>query len=263
MSSLIPLFDSQPEPHAGAAPQILQLYQHLEMFSEGDPPANALFVLGRSVGIAPDQNGLWRSELLIIDPPPNLDTRFRLEGDVAVLLTLEDPQDGVRNTAPAPGLAKVQTIAGGEAHVRLGEHFLDIYSQQQGAVVHLPATGVLLGGVYGSDAVPPRLAANSNGAEELDTLRLIARLLKGRHFQLYIPRIGALCRDKLAVMERLAADVAYLHGLRRVLPALAQRGEPWESVEIIAASLLPVSMQSPAAQAMHRANLRTLLAVES
>lgn len=254
MPSLIPLFDLPTGPTSGGGAHILQLYQDLELFSEGEPPANALFVLGRSLGYAPDQAGLWRDQLLIVDPPPDLHARFRLEGDVAVLFTELRPDAELE----AAGLARVQTIPGGVAHIRLGEHFLDIYSQQAGAVVHLPALGILLGGVYGSDVVPPRLAAGADGNEALDTLRLIARILKSHHFQLYIPRIGSLVEDKLTIMERLAADVAYLHGLRRVVPALAQRGEPWEVVETAGASLLPSAMQTPAARAIHTANLRAL-----
>jgi hypothetical protein len=254
MPSLIPLFDLPPGSAAGSGPRILQLFQDLELFSEGEPSANVLFVLGRSWGYAPDQTGLWRDQLLIIDPPDDLYARFRLEGDVAVLFTEERSGD----EATLEGLARVQTLPGGLAHIRLGEHFLDIYSQSAGSVVHLPALGILLGGVYGSDVVPPRLVAGSDGEDALDTLRLIARILKSHHFQLYIPHIGSLCEDKLRIMERLAADVAYLHGLRRVILALAQRGEAWETVEAAGASLLPAAMQTPAAQAVHSANLRTL-----
>lgn len=254
MPSLIPLFDTSPGSARGAGPRILQLYQDLELFSEGDPPANALFVLGRSLGVVPDQVGLWREQLLIVDPPMELRDRFRLEGDVAVLFT--EVRGG--ESEPATGAARVQTMPGGLAHIRLGEHFLDIYSQQAGSVVHLPALGIVLGGVYGSDVVPPRLAAGSNGEDALDTLRLIARILKTHHFQLYIPHIGSLAEDKLAIMERLAADVAYIHGLRRVVPALVQRREPWDAVEAVSASLLPASMQTPAARAIHTDNLRTL-----
>lgn len=254
MPSLIPLFDVPSGPPSGAGPRILQLYQDLELFSEGAPPANALFVLGRSLGVVPDQVGLWRDQLLVVDPPSNLETRFRLEGDVAVLYTIQ----GTSEPDAPGGFARVQTMAGGVAHIRIGEQFLDIYSQRGGAVVNLPAIGVLLGGTYGSDVAPPRLAAGSNGEEELDTLRLIARILKGQHFQLYIPHMGAIVQDKLAVMERLAADVAYLHGLRRVVPALVERGESWETVEAVGESLLPATMQSSAAKAVHTANLRTL-----
>jgi disulfide bond formation protein DsbB len=184
----------------------------------------------------------------------DLEARFRLEGDVAVLYT---GQKANEQAAPG-GLARVQTMAGGVAHIRIGEQFLDIYSQRAGAVIHLPAIGVLLGGTYGSDVVPPHLAAGSDGEDELDTLRLIARILKGHHFQLYIPHTGAMVQDKLAVMERLAADVAYLHGLRRVIPALVERGESWEMIDAVGESLLPAAMQSAAARAVHTANLRTL-----
>ena len=254
MPSLIPLFDVPSGPSSGTGPRILQLYQDLELFSEGDPPANSLFVLGRSLGVVPDQVGLWRDQLLVVDPPLDLEARFRLEGDVAVLYT---GQKANEQDAPG-GLARVQTMAGGVAHIRIGEQFLDIYSQRAGAVIHLPAIGVLLGGTYGSDVVPPHLAAGSDGEDELDTLRLIARILKGHHFQLYIPHTGAMVQDKLAVMERLAADVAYLHGLRRVIPALVERGESWEMIDAVGESLLPAAMQSAAARAVHTANLRTL-----
>jgi hypothetical protein len=253
MPSLIPLFDLPADPQSAGGPRILQLYQDLELFSEGDPPANAIFVLGRTVGVVPDQVGLWRDQLLVIDPPHDLETRFRLDGDVAVLFTAAD-EPAVAGGGPA----RVQTMAGGVAHIRIGEHFLDVYSQRAGAIVHLPAIGMLLGGVYGSDAVPPRLAAGSDGEEELETLRLIARILKSSHFQLFAPRVGTLVQDKLQVMERLAADVAYLHGLRRVIPALVQRGESFDLVETVGESLLPGHLQTDAAKAVHAGNLRVL-----
>ena len=87
-------------------------------------------------------------------------------------------------------------MAGGVAHIRIGEHFLDVYSQQAGAIVHLPAIGVLLGGVYGSDVVPPQIAAGSDGEEELDTLRLIARLLKAHTFNSTCPTSEQWCRTR-------------------------------------------------------------------
>jgi hypothetical protein len=273
MPSLIPLFDLSAGPPGGAGPRILQLYQDLELFSEGDPPANSLFVLGRALNPDPsglsNSGGLWRDQLLVVDPPSNLEARFRLEGDIAVLETwpAQDPAPGAASGSPAellgsrapvPNLPHVQTVPGGVAHIRVGEHFLDIYSQRAGSIVHLPAIGVLLGGVYGGDVTPPRLAPGSDGEEELDALRLIARILKTHHFQLYIPRLGTMVGDKLQIMERLAADVAYLHGLRRVIPALVARGEPWELVETVGASLLPSSRQTSAAREVHTANLRTL-----
>jgi hypothetical protein len=273
MPSLIPLFDLPASPQEGGGPRILQLYQDLELFSEGEPQANSLFVLGRALNPDPGglsgPGGLWRDQLLVVDPPANLEARFRLEGDIAVLETWpaqdsatgaapRGPAELLGGRAPARNLPHVQTVPGGVAHIRVGEHFLDIYSQRVGSIVHLPAIGVLLGGVYGSDVTPPRLAPGSDGEEELDALRLIARILKTHHFQLYLPRLGTMAGDKLQVMERLAADVAYLHGLRRVIPALVARGEPWELVETVGASLLPGSMQTPAAREVHSANLRAL-----
>lgn len=246
MPSSLPLFD----PQTTNAPRILQLAQDLELLGDGDPPANSLFVLGHVPDPTPGAVALWRDQLLIVDPPADVATRFRLEGDVAVLFTGE---------VIDVDLPLVQTIAGGVAHIRIGEHFLDIYVQPAGTVVYLPATGVVLGGSLGSDVAPPRLAPGSDGGDELDTLRLIARLLKTRHFQLFIPRLGTLVTDKTAVMERLAVDVEYLHGLRRVVPGLVQRGEALETIERLATSLLPSGRRSPAAVAVHDANLRTLM----
>jgi hypothetical protein len=246
MPSSIPLFD----PQAANAPRILQLAQDLELLGDGDPPANSLFVLGHVPDMTPGTASLWRDQLLIVDPPADVTTRFRLEGDVAVLFT---------GAAFDAGLPLIQTIAGGVAHIRIGEHFLDVYVQPAGTVVYLPATGVVLGGDLGSDVVPPRLAPGSDGSDELDALRLIARLLKTRHFQLFIPRRGTLVGDKTAVMQRLAVDVEYLHGLRRVVPGLVQRGEALETIERIPGSLLPNGRRSPAAAAVHEANLCALI----
>jgi hypothetical protein len=235
MTSLIPLLDP-----AGPPPHILQLYPGLELFSAGDPAANTLFVLGQ---------GAHQPQLLLVDPPADAATRFRLEGDVAALFT------GVPNEV---GLPLVQTLAGGAGHLRIGDHFLDVYGLGTGAVVSLPAVGLVVAGDYGSDFVPPRVEAGSDGGEELETLRLLARLIKGAGFQLFVPRLGSLCNDKAAVMERLAADVGYLHGLRRVLPGLVARGEPLETVERIADSLLPEAWRTPAGLARHEMNAEAL-----
>ncbi|MFN3335723.1 MAG: hypothetical protein ACK47M_24755, partial [Caldilinea sp.] len=61
MTALIPLLDSSSQKR----PQILQLYQNLELFSEGTPASNSLFVMGQSV----DAAGRPRNHLLIVDPP--------------------------------------------------------------------------------------------------------------------------------------------------------------------------------------------------
>lgn len=244
MTALIPLL----EPHSQKRPQILQLHQDLELFSEGTPAQNSLFVLGRGV----DAVGGVRKHLLIVDPPADIADRFRLEDDVATLFT------GVR---PPVSLPQVELVSGGVAHIRVGDHFLDIYVQKAGVIGYLPAVGVLLSGDYGSDALPPRIVAGSDGGDELETLRLLARLIKHENFQLCVPHVGSTIREKTAVMERLAADVAYLHGLRRVVPGLLRRGEPLETIERIAESLLPENRQSEEAQAVHAANLSVLTGI--
>jgi hypothetical protein len=115
MPSPIPLLD----PSAAAGPRITQLYAHLELLSEGEPPANTLFIMGRD-GIPTPDALLGRSQLLVVDPPDDLITRFRLEDDAAVLFT---------GAPRSVGLPVVQTMAGGVAHLRIGDHFLDIYAQ--------------------------------------------------------------------------------------------------------------------------------------
>jgi len=244
MTSLIPLL----EPPRRTPPQILQLFQNLELFSEGEPTCNSLFVLGQSE----EQSGIARRQLLIVDPPEDIAERFRLEDDVAVIYT----GGPVRAALP-----QVELAPGGTAHVRVGEHFLDVYAQQVGAVLYLPAVGVLMSGDYASDALPPRILPGSDGSEELETLRLLARLIKSDNFQLCVPRVGATVREKPAVMERLAADVAYLHGLRRVIPGLIRRGEPLEKIEIVAESLLPTAWNSEEGRRIHDANVQALTGI--
>ncbi len=245
MTSLIPLL----EPPSQKRPQILQLYPHLELFSEGTPARNSLFVLGEQA--VPD--GTPREQLLIIDPPDDASERFTLGEAVAALYT------GDRRPAALP---QVELIRGGVAHLRVGEHFLDVYVQKAGVVVYLPTVGVLLSGDYGSDALPPRIVPGSDGGDELDTLRLLARLIKRENFQLCVPYVGSTVREKQQIMERLAGDVAYLHGLRRVVPGLLQRGEPLETIERVAESLLPADRQSEEAQAVHAANLSALTGMD-
>ena len=244
MTSPIPLL----EPPSQKRPQILQLYQDLELFSEGTPARNSLFMLGHSV----DAAGRSCDHLLIVDPPADAPERFRLEEDVAALYT------GAR---PRAALPEVELRAGGVAHLRVGDHFLDVYVQKAGVIAYLPAVGVLLSGDYASDALPPRIVAGSDGGDELETLRLLARLIKHENFQLCVPHVGTTVREKPKVMERLAADVAYLHGLRRVVPGLLARGEPLETIERIAESLLPEDRNSEAGQVVHAANLSVLTGI--
>jgi hypothetical protein len=243
--STIPLFDPAAEPGAS----ITRLYEQLELFSEGAPPRHTLFVLGRPTLAEHNPLQAAAEQLLIIDPPADLTTRFRLDGDVAVLST----------GAPIEhALPQVQTAPGGVAHVRIGAHFLDIYSQKHSNLIYLPALGILCGGGFGSDAVVPMVGAASDGSEELETLRLLAQLVKGQNFQLYIPHIGELSQDRVAVMQRLAADVAYLHELRRVLAEITQRGEPEEVLETVAPKLLPPARRNPQSEQIHQANLQSI-----
>lgn len=235
------------EPNDSAPPRISQLYAYVELLTEGDPPRNSLFVLeparGPLLGAASDR-------LLIVDPPADLTDRFRLPEETAVLLTGQEA---------APDLPLLQTVAGGVAHVRLGEQFLDVYSHTGSAVVHLPPLGVLCTGVFGSDLVPPALGQDSNGSAELDTLRLLARLVKQHHVRLQIPRIGTTAADLPSIMARLAADVQYLHNLQRVIPPLAAEQGNTAQAMAIAETLLPPPWRNSTGWPIHRANLGRLV----
>lgn len=225
---------------------ITQLHEHLELFSEGDPPRHSLFVMGRVLGQA--------DQLLVVDPPDDLNDRFSLPQQTAVLFT----------GAPRPvPVAVVETRPQSVAHVSIGQHLLDIYAQQFHRVVYLPALGIVCGGVFGSDLIAPELAEGSSGDDELETLRLLARLLKNRRVELYIPRTGSLGRDRVEVMGRLAEDVSYLHGLRRVIPAAARRGEALERIEQMAVTLLPENRRSRASWQVHEINVQRLFAASS
>lgn len=241
--SLVPL---------GAAEQgkITQLYRYLELYSEGTPPRHSLFVFAPAAG--PIDTGSGRGEedqLLIIDPPADVSSRFRVGNRTAALFT---------GAPQAIGIPLLQTQPGGVAHVRIGDHFLDIYSQRHSAIVHLPALGIICGGGFGSDSTVPRLAEDSDGSEELETLRLLARLIKQHRLSLYIPANGSETADKMVVMEQLAADVAYLHALKRVITPLAMRGESMEAVSDVAESVLPRDRRNPAALAIHTGNVDTM-----
>jgi hypothetical protein len=232
----------QPGP-AARNTKILQLYAHVELFSEGDPPANSLFIQGR----AQTPNG--GDHLLIVDPGVDAATRFRVDGQVAVIFTAE---------AVAVDLPLVHTVAGGVAHIRLGEHFVDIYSQKHGNVVVLPALGIVCSGRFGSAHTLPLLAAESDGTDELETCLLLARLLKQHHMQLFIPRSGGLIDDKALALDHLATDVSYLHSLRREIAPLAQRQEPIDRVQTQVEALLPRERATPGAETVHRANVARL-----
>lgn len=199
-------------------------------------------------------NGQPEDELLLVDPPADAVQRFKLEGRVAALFT------GAPPPAEAPGLPLVHTMPGGEAHVRVGSHLLDIYSLRAGTVVRLPALGLICAGGYGSDALLPEVAAGSDGSAELDVLRLLARLVRERTLQIFIPRCGALVAEPVAAMERLADDVAYLHGLRRVVLPLAQAGAPLAGALDLADTLLPANRRDAACRALNAANVERTFA---
>ena len=59
-------------------------------------------------------------------------------------------------------------------------------------------------------------------------------------------------------MERLAADVAYLHGLRRVVLPLAQSSAAFSQIEAVADSLLPTTRRNAFCREQNLSNLRTL-----
>ena len=240
----IPLFSLPPSPGV----KITQLYEHLELFSEGEPPRHTLFILGRPTLAERNPLQAPQDQLLIIDPPANVSTRFRVEGNVATLFT---------GPAIETGFPLLQTETGGVAHIRIGAHYLDLYSQHHSTVIHLPAVGVLCGGPFGSAVVPPTIAATADGTDELATLRLLAGLIKGRRLQLYIPAVGELGREIVETMGRLAADVAYLHELRRVISPLVARGESAEVIETIAPTLLPSRWRANGEQ-LHLTNLQHL-----
>jgi hypothetical protein len=235
---------------SAAGAKITQLFAQLELFSEGEPPAHTLFVQGQPT--LAEQRDLLQptpEQLLLIDPPSDVAVRFRLPADTAALFT----------SAPnAVALPLVQTKADGVAHLRIGQHFLDLYAQPTSVIIYLPALGILCGGDFGSDAILPSVATGSTGEAELGVLRLLVHLTKQRRFQLYIPRMGTLSGNRIEVIERLAADVAYLHGLRRVALPLAQQGAAFSQIETVADSLLPPTRRTTACQRQNLQNLRTL-----
>ncbi len=221
--------------------RITQLHRHLELLSEGEPPRHSLFVLEQEPGQA--------ERLLLIDPPGDVAERFTLPPQVLTLAT----SPGIR-VAGQP----VRLTLGQVAHVRVGEHLLDIHARPGRAVVLFPALGILVGGDFGSDLALPALAPGSDGAEELEVLRLLARLVKERERLLYIPRVGSLSEDKITVMTRLAEDVAYLHGLRRTVPSGMQRGEGLPALQQATLALLPEDRRSPVCVEIHRRNVAIL-----
>ena len=221
--------------------KISQLYEQLEMYSDGDPPSHALFVLARLLG-TPDR-------LLIIDPPDDVGARFDVADDTATLFT-----SATRDV----GLPLVQTQPGGVAHINVGQHLLDIYSQQHANLICFPAMGIICGGCFGSDLALPEFGDGSDGEDEIESLRLLARLVKGRRLQLYIPRTGSVSSDNVEVMGRLAEDVSYIHGLRRTISQAVAENEFWSQSEQITETLPHENRRTSIAVTTHRQNIERL-----
>ncbi len=240
--------------------KITQLYEHVELYSSGDPATNTLFILGQNapslldttIHFSIELEGESRQavdELLLIDPPADAAERFKLEGNVAALYTRK---------AEARSLPVLATEAGGTAHIRVGQHYLDIYSYSFGELVHIPTLGLLMSGIFGSDVELPLLGDDSDGGEELDALRQAAALVKKSQFQLVIPHVGQMENDRISVMRRLADDVAYLHGLRRVVESAIGRGNDLTDLLMLSDSLIPESRKGTNAEPNHLLNIQTL-----
>jgi hypothetical protein len=260
VSTLIDLIE---EPTPQTPVEILQLYDELELLRLDQPPRHTLFVLGRE----PDSTTPDR--LLLIDPPPDLHSRFRVEGDVAILLShtprKQANEDAAELDADELDAPRLETQPGGTAHIRLGNHFLDIFTQQYYSVVFLPALGILYSGVFGSDVDLPCLPSINHSTKQepepiedaLLTVRLLASLAKSRSVKLLIPHMGELAEETVPIMERLAADVAYLHNLQRLAPAVQKESND-ERLAALAATLLPSTRRSETAQATNLHNLQIL-----
>ncbi|MEM7129716.1 MAG: hypothetical protein AAF702_25515 [Chloroflexota bacterium] len=251
--------------------QIQQLYEHVELYAQGTPPQNTLFVLGQERGPAlassiqftlslDEQGPQETTELLLIDPPRDAVERFRLEGNVAALYTTP-----LATESPSLTFPQVQTQAGGVAHIRIGDHFLDLHSFQAGTIIHLPTLGIVCSGVLGSDALLPLIADHTDGDDVLNALRFLASLVKNQHFQLMIPQCGTAVSDAVDVMGRLAADVAYIHALQRVVEATTgQEEDGLATLLSLSDSLLPSTRSSSLSEERHLLNLQALyLAQES
>jgi hypothetical protein len=221
--------------------KITQLFEHLELLTEGDPPRHTLFILSRLPG-EPDR-------LLLIDPPPDVTERFNLPDDVTSLFTSQVEDVGIPALSIRPGEVN---------HIRVGQHLLDVHARQGHTIVVMPALGLICGGDFGSDLALPELAPRSDGTAELETLRELARLVKERTRLLYVPRVGSMGEDRVTVMTRLAEDVGYIHGLRRVIPAAIRRGDGLPAIQQLAATLMPENRRTELCRQRHTKNVTTL-----
>lgn len=242
--------------------RVIQLYEEIELYVAGEPVQNTLFILGpknEPSTTSPiyfaleetDQALQVTDELLLIDPPQDAVTRFRLEGQLATVYTSS-------SGSQSANLPILETRPGGVAHIKIGQHFLDLYCQLGHTVVHLPAIGVICSGEFGSDVALPLLADGSDGEDELDSLRLLASLAKSTHFQLIIPRFGSLETDSLRAMRRLADDVSYIHALRRIISTAKADNANLATVLSLCDSVLPTARADDNCEERHLLNVQTL-----
>lgn len=222
--------------------KITQLYPNLELFTDGDPTRNTLFVLGP--GLAPPLGS--GDELFLIDPPDDVRTRFTLPERVVAVATTGEA---------LAGIATLERQADGVAHLRVGEHLVDLHTFERRTVAHLPAVGLLCSGEFGQILLPPRILLGSNGDEELAVLRLLARIVRERRVQLLLPRHGDPRSDIMQTMSALAEDVSYIHSVRRAVNAIARSRDGLNAALAIADSLLPPHWNTPAARALNAANV--------
>jgi hypothetical protein len=221
--------------------KITQLFEHLEMLSEDNPLRHTLFVRGKRPGMP--------ERLLLIDPPADVTERFELAEQVAAIFT------GSLQEVHVP---LVEVKLGEVTHLQVGQHLLDIYTGRYSSAIHMPALGLVCGGMFGSNLSLPRIGREDDGSAALESLRLLARLVREHRLQIYIPHIGSLARDRVEAMGRLAEDVSYLHGLRRVIPAAVRRGDDLETVQELAGTLLPENRRTFLCQEIHERNIEQL-----
>lgn len=226
-------------------PRATQLFEHLELLSEGIPEHNTLFVLSRVLG-QPD-------ELLLVDPPADVTARFQLPERTAVLTSGPD--------APQPPLPTLHPADQAVVHVQVGQHLLDILGMGPWRVVYLPAVGLLWSGSFGSQVVVPRVRSRLEVEMGVQVLRTMARIVRERRLQVLIPRIGEPVWDRVEAMTRLAEDLVYLQGLLRVAPGAARREEVARALEVLSASLLPKDRAGEMSRAIHQANMADLVQV--
>ena len=93
-----------------------------------------------------------------------------------------------KGAMPAAAISTLETQSGGIAHVRIGDHLLDIYAQQGATVVHIPALGIPLRRLLGATRWP-RWPTAATAARNW-TAAPAQRLQCATGVQLFIPHVG-------------------------------------------------------------------------